>query len=97
MPIIAPIGVDDAGQTYNCNADTAAGAIAGALKAHRLLLLTDVVGVLDKDKNLLRQLDSIQVGESTTSLLCVNADNICSAKGGIVILCLMSLQWMRLA
>lgn len=63
MPIIAPIGVDALGQTYNCNADTAAGAIAGALKAHRLLLLTDVPGVLNKEKKLLPLLDSVQVGE----------------------------------
>lgn len=62
MPVIAPIGVDESGQTYNCNADTAAGAIAGALKAHRLLLLTDVAGVLNKEKELLQQLDSVQVG-----------------------------------
>lgn len=62
VPIIAPIGVDETGQTYNCNADTAAGAIAGALKAHRLLLLTDVAGVLNKDMELLRQIDSVQVG-----------------------------------
>lgn len=62
VPIIAPIGVDESGQTYNCNADTAAGAIAGALKAHRLLLLTDVSGVLNKEKELLQQIDSIKVG-----------------------------------
>lgn len=62
VPIIAPIGVDASGQTYNCNADTAAGAIAGALLAHRLLLLTDVPGVLNKEKKLLPLLDSVQVG-----------------------------------
>lgn len=62
VPVIAPIGVDESGQTYNCNADTAAGAIAGALKAHRLLLLTDVAGVLNKEKELLQQMDSAQVG-----------------------------------
>lgn len=67
VPIIAPIGVDELGQTYNCNADTAAGAIAGALKAHRLLLLTDVAGVLNKGKELLRQLDSVQVGNGASS------------------------------
>lgn len=61
VPVIAPIGVDASGQTYNCNADTAAGAIAGALKAHRLLLLTDVAGVLNKEKELLRQLDADEV------------------------------------
>ncbi|CAM9454880.1 unnamed protein product [Pylaiella littoralis] len=63
VPVIAPIGVDESGQTYNCNADTAAGAIAGALKAHRLLLLTDVAGVLNKEKELLQQIDSVKVEE----------------------------------
>lgn len=53
IPVIAPIGIDPNGQTYNINADTAAGAIAEAMEATRLLLLTDVVGVLDKDKTLL--------------------------------------------
>ena len=49
------------GETYNINADTAAGAIAGALKATRLLMLTDVAGVLDKDGNLLTDLTVSQV------------------------------------
>jgi acetylglutamate kinase len=61
VPVIAPIGVDASGQTFNVNADTAAGAIAGALKAKRFLLLTDVAGVLDADRNLLRDLT---VGEA---------------------------------
>jgi acetylglutamate kinase len=56
IPVIAPIGVDAAGDTYNINADTMAGAIAGALKATRLFLLTDVPGVLDGDKHLLTDL-----------------------------------------
>ncbi|MCH8684213.1 acetylglutamate kinase [Pedomonas mirosovicensis] len=56
IPVIAPIGVDAEGNTYNINADTMAGAIAGALKAARLFLLTDVPGVLDKEKNLLTDL-----------------------------------------
>ena len=47
IPVIAPIGVSEAGVTYNINADTVAGEIAAALSAHRLLLLTDVAGVLD--------------------------------------------------
>ncbi len=47
IPVIAPIGFDDAGSTYNINADTAAGAVAGAVNAKRLLMLTDVAGVLD--------------------------------------------------
>jgi acetylglutamate kinase len=50
IPVIAPIGVGDNGETFNINADTAAGAVAAAMRATRLLLLTDVTGVLDKDK-----------------------------------------------
>jgi acetylglutamate kinase len=56
IPVIAPIGVADDGQTYNINADTVAGAIAGALQAKRMLLLTDVAGVLDAHGQLVRQL-----------------------------------------
>src|SRR3546814_12188280 len=52
VPVIAPIGIDDKGQTFNINADTVAGAIAGAVGATRLLLLTDVAGVLDKQGRL---------------------------------------------
>ena len=47
IPVIAPVGVGADGQTYNINADTVAGAVAGALGATRLLMLTDVPGVLD--------------------------------------------------
>ncbi len=57
IPVIAPIGVGDDGHTYNINADTMAGAIAGALGASRLFLLTDVAGVLDKKGELLTDLD----------------------------------------
>ncbi|HKT17205.1 MAG TPA: acetylglutamate kinase [Stellaceae bacterium] len=56
IPVIAPIGVGTKGETYNINADTVAGAVAAALKAKRFLLLTDVVGVLDKEKKLISQL-----------------------------------------
>ena len=56
IPVIAPIGVAEDGQTYNINADTVAGAVAGALKAKRMLLLTDVPGVLDAKGELVRQL-----------------------------------------
>ncbi len=56
IPVIAPIGVGEDGQSYNINADTMAGAIAAAVGAARLFLLTDVPGVLDKDKNLLTDL-----------------------------------------
>lgn len=53
IPVIAPIGIGEDGATYNVNADTAAGAIASALKAARLLMLTDVTGVLDADSRLI--------------------------------------------
>ena len=56
VPVIAPVGVDADGQTYNINADTVAAAIAGALHATRLLMLTDVPGVLDADKKLIPEL-----------------------------------------
>ena len=60
VPVIAPIGVSEEGETYNINADTVAGAVAGALKAKRMLLLTDVAGVLGKDGELIRQLTVAQ-------------------------------------
>jgi acetylglutamate kinase len=56
IPVIAPIGAGEDGHTYNINADTMAGAIAAALGAARLFLLTDVPGVLDQDKQLLTDL-----------------------------------------
>jgi acetylglutamate kinase len=56
IPVIAPVAPGRDGHTYNINADTFAGAIAGALKASRLLFLTDVPGVLDKNKNLIKEL-----------------------------------------
>jgi acetylglutamate kinase len=56
IPVLAPLATSTDGTTYNVNADTFAGAIAGALKAKRLLLLTDVPGVLDKSKKLIDQL-----------------------------------------
>ena len=56
IPVISPVGVGRDGQTYNINADTVAGAVAGALGAMRLLMLTDVPGVLDKNKNLIPEM-----------------------------------------
>ena len=56
IPVLAPVAQGEDGETYNVNADTFAGAIAGSLKAKRLLLLTDVPGVLDKDKKLIKEL-----------------------------------------
>ena len=56
IPVLAPLATSANGGTFNVNADTFAGAVAGALKAKRLLLLTDVPGVLDADKNLIGDL-----------------------------------------
>src|ERR1700722_9404910 len=56
IPVLAPVAQGADGQTYNINADTFAGAVAGALGAKRLLLLTDVPGVLDKNKGLIKEL-----------------------------------------
>lgn len=56
IPVLAPVAPGRDGHTYNINADTFAGAIAGAVKASRLLFLTDVPGVLDRDKNLIKEL-----------------------------------------
>jgi acetylglutamate kinase len=75
IPVVAPIGVSADGETYNINADTVAGALAGALKAKRLLLLTDVQGVLAPSGELIRQLT---VGEAARAI----ADGV--ATGGMI-------------
>ena len=56
IPVIAPVGLGIDGQTYNINSDTVAGAVAGALSATRLLMLTDVAGVLDENRKLIPEL-----------------------------------------
>ena len=61
IPVLAPVAASADGGTYNVNADTFAGAIAGALKAKRFLLLTDVPGVLDKNKKLIERLSASDV------------------------------------
>ena len=58
VPIIAPLGLDENDQTYNVNADTAAGYIAKKINARRLIILSDVEGVLDKNKNLIPEINS---------------------------------------
>jgi acetylglutamate kinase len=63
--VIAPIGVGENGETYNINADLVAGAIAGALKADKFLLMTDVPGVLDRDGKLI---SSMTVAEAETAM-----------------------------
>lgn len=65
IPVIAPLGASRDGETMNVNGDTAAGAIAAALNADRLLLLTDVPGVMDANKNVLTDLTDTQVAELT--------------------------------
>ena len=63
IPVIAPIGMGPNGETYNINADTAAGAIAAALKATKLMMLTDVPGILTKDKQLISSIDAREIDE----------------------------------
>lgn len=67
IPVIAPLGAGLNGETFNVNGDTAAGAIAGGLKADRLLLLTDVSGVKDDEGDVLTALNSEQVRKMTKS------------------------------
>src|SRR5690606_41639770 len=61
VPVIAPIGFGESGETFNVTADTVAGATAAAVKAARLLMLTDVMGVLDKEKQLIAALSLDEV------------------------------------
>lgn len=58
IPVVAPLGLDEKNQVYNINGDTAAGAIAKSLKSRRLLLMTNVEGVLDKEKKLIAEISS---------------------------------------
>lgn len=67
IPVVAPIGVSAEGDTYNINADTVAGALAGALKAKRLLLLTDVQGVMGKGGELIRQMTCQEAGKAVAT------------------------------
>ena len=67
IPVIAPLGAGRNGETFNINGDTVAGAIAGALSADRLLLLTDVSGVKNADGDVLTEMNSDQIREMTAS------------------------------
>jgi acetylglutamate kinase len=86
VPVIAPIGVSDEGETYNINADTVAGALAGALGAKRMLLLTDVKGVLGKDGELIR---SMTVAEAEAAI----AEGV--ATGGMIPKLLTAIEAVR--
>ena len=63
VPVVAPLGINENKKTYNINADTAAGAIAKELKARRLLIISDVEGVLDKNKKLITEINSTKAKE----------------------------------
>ena len=63
VPVVAPLGINENSQTFNINADTAAGAIAKELKARRLLIISDVEGVLDKNKKLITEINSKKAKE----------------------------------
>lgn len=63
IPVIAPLGVDEEGNTYNINADLVAGKVAEALGAEKLILLTNITGVLDANKNLLTGLTTQEVDQ----------------------------------
>lgn len=63
IPVIAPVGFDEEGRSYNINADHVAGKIAGALSAEKLILLTDVPGILDEEKNLISSLTEAKAKE----------------------------------
>ena len=67
IPVIAPLGLSLDNHVYNINADTAAGAIAKKLKARRLLIVSDVRGVLDKDKNLITEINSSKANQMITN------------------------------
>ncbi|MGE5566140.1 MAG: acetylglutamate kinase [Parcubacteria group bacterium] len=89
VPVVAPIGVAEDGQTYNINADTVAGALAGALKAKRMLLLTDVPGVLDANGELIRQMtvaearDAIAKGVATGGMIPKLETAIAAVEAGV--------------
>ena len=67
IPVIAPVGIGRDGMTYNINADVAAGALAGALSAEKLILLTDVAGVQNATGELIHQLDATQARRMISS------------------------------
>ncbi len=89
IPVLAPIGVSEDGETYNINADSAAGAVASALKAKRMLLLTDVKGVLDKDGELIRQMTAAEAkaaiadGTATGGMIPKLSTAIAAIEGGV--------------
>jgi acetylglutamate kinase len=90
IPVIAPVGVGDEGESYNINADLVAGKVAEALKAEKLILLTNIPGVMDKDKNVLTGLstqdidDLIADGTIYGGMLPKIACALDAVKGGVI-------------
>jgi len=95
IPVVSPIGQDEKKQTYNINADTVAGAIATSLKSRRLMLMTDVEGVYDKNKKLISEIkpteaekliynETISEGMIPKIRTCINAVN--SEVRGVVVI-----------
>jgi|TARA_B110000438_G_scaffold186983_1_gene178649 acetylglutamate kinase len=95
IPVISPMGLDEKKQTYNINADTAAGALARSLKSRRLLLMTDVAGVYDKNKKLISEInpseaekliydDTVSEGMIPKIRTCINSLND-GVKGVVII------------
>lgn len=90
IPVIAPVGVGDGGESYNINADLVAGKVAEALKAEKLILLTNIPGVMDKDKNVLTGLstqdidDLIADGTIYGGMLPKIACALDAVKGGVI-------------
>jgi len=63
IPVVTPMGVDEKGNPYNINADTAAGALAISIKSRRLMLLTDIEGVLDNNNKLISEINTVEAKE----------------------------------
>ena len=72
IPVIIPMGLDEKGIAYNINADTAAGAIARSIKSRRLMLLTDIDGVLDNNDKLISEINTMEANELINNEIDIN-------------------------
>ena len=95
VPVIASLGIDENDQTFNINADSVAGAIAKELKARRLLIISDVEGVLNKDKNLISEINSheakkmISEGDISGGMIPKIDNCLDVAKNGVKAVCII--------
>lgn len=80
IPVIAPVGTDEEGNSYNINADSVAAAVAAAVKAEKLILLTDVEGVKDKDGNVVYEADKTEINKMIADGI-INGGMIPKVKG----------------